>query len=70
MCGNVPSLGGVSASMSIMEPIELKKFLPMPVMGENKLWKLWKGSWKRERMLLLRRVYGPRKLGRKNTGGL
>lgn len=33
---DVPSLGAVSESMSIMEPTELKKFLPMPIMGENR----------------------------------
>lgn len=43
----VPALGvrsvSMSMSMSIMESTELKKFLPMPDMGENKLWKPWKG---------------------------
>lgn len=50
--------------MSIMEPIELKKFLLMPDIGENKFWKPWKGSRNRERMLRVWRAYGPRKLGR------
>lgn len=61
---NVPSLGTASLSMSIMEPMELKKFLLIPIMGENKFWKPWKGSWKRERMLLPWRAYGDRKLGK------
>lgn len=56
--------------MSIMEPMELKKFLPNPDMGEKIFWKPWKGSRSRVGMLLLRRVNGPRKLGMKNTGGL
>lgn len=59
-----PSFGTGSLLMSIMES---KKFLP--IMGENRLWKLWKGSWNRERMLLARRAYGDRKWGKKKTGG-
>ncbi|TNN60646.1 hypothetical protein EYF80_029119 [Liparis tanakae] len=56
----------VSGWASAMAPMELKRLRPMSIMGENMSWKPCIGSWKRERMLRL----GPRKLGKKNTGGL
>lgn len=66
----IPSFVAASESKSIMESMEPNRFLLIPVIGENKLRKLWKGSWKSMWMLLARRVTGARNLGKKNMGGL
>lgn len=55
---NVPSLGVVSMSKSIMESMEPNRFLLKLGMGGKRFWKLKKGSRNRDRMLLPQREYG------------
>lgn len=52
---NIPSSGFESVSKSLMASMEPKKSLPKLGIGGNKFWKLKKGWWNRDRMLLLQR---------------